>query len=584
MLRRHHAGWALALVLALALPATAHETDQYTVPAAREFADIGDSLTRLAYKAIEGGVAKTNDRIRSAIKSKRSPAQYQTPEEIASAVRSEFPIALVLIESLDKTVNAPTTVAKYPGRIVGYKPAIGVRKYVEFQLNPLRAWQCATIKAYGILIGTDKIGHFTDMGMHYYNAYRKGIRDGLSENLAWAKAKQLGTNDPIFSERGLLGFATAGAYSNADLVANYSGMLFYKNLTEPVMLKGETQTPMLEREGDYWKIAPRVRIDSDFFSLFVSEHYDESLNPSVYRRALRKGIEKAIREHISEILDRHVDRFGNRLSQSYFAAKQVELSTYFGFDYGHLGARQDLLGIADICFDPLPADAPVTARDNVGRTPLHIAAESGNVQAMTNLLSAGAEVNVQVRSDEKRSPEWGNTPLHLAARDGRVEAVKLLLERGALVNARSDLGATALHRAIAYPQIVQMLLEKGADPNIADVCGRTPLHWAAFDPASTSVPVLLEHRADPNVHDHDGETPLHRAAHAGNLAAIGQLIAKGAQANATDKFGTTPLHIAALHQYTQIVSSLIRAGASSEAQDDFGIPSIAAGAIPAAAH
>src|SRR5438094_401715 len=106
----------------------------------------------------------------------------------------------------------------------------------------------------------------------------------------------LGTEDPVYSERGLLGLVTAGAYSNADLMGNYMGFCFYRNLTEPVMLKGETRPPLLVKEGHYWRLADHVRPDSDFFSWFISDHLNEALNPSLYRDDMKSRIRKAIVE------------------------------------------------------------------------------------------------------------------------------------------------------------------------------------------------------------------------------------------------------------------------------------------------
>ena len=48
------------------------------------------------------------------------------------------------------------------------------------------AWNCATIRAYGVYLGTDKLGHFTDMGKHYYREYRKSLDEGKSEDEAVA--------------------------------------------------------------------------------------------------------------------------------------------------------------------------------------------------------------------------------------------------------------------------------------------------------------------------------------------------------------------------------------------------------------
>lgn len=561
----------LSVALCLASPAAAHETDQFTLPAGREFADIGQELTKTAYTAIEQGVNRINSRIKGEIDAKRTGEEFHTPDAIAAAVNGQFPPALFLIDDYDKRVLLPASKRNYPGQIVGYKPSSSVRKYVDFPLNPFNAWECATIKAYDVTFGTDKIGHFTDMGMHYFRAYRKALRDGASEEAARAAAIRLGTDSFITAESGLLGWRTAGAYSNADLVANFSGMLFYRNLSEPVMLKGHVRPPMLVRDGPYWKIAPHVRPDSNFFSLFWSEHLDEALNPSNYLPSMRDGIRRAIEEHATDVIQRYADANGNRPAQQFFREKLAELSTYWGMEYGHNGSLTELLDIAMICYGrPLPQDAPHTARDRVGRTPLHLAAERGDVATIERLLDDGANPNVQIRSNEKISSEWGNTPLHSAARDGRIEVIRLLLDRGAGINARNDRGATPLHRSIAHPQVTQFLIDHGANVDATDRQGRTALHWAANDPQSKSMPVLLARQADVNAADVDGQTPLHRAARANNAPAMNALLAGGADANVADRFGATPLHFAARADNPGPADLLIRAGARLDVADAFG--------------
>src|SRR5207249_7368148 len=109
------------------------------------------------------------------------------------------------------------------------------------------------------------------------------------------------------------------------LMSNFMGFMFYRNLTQSVMLKGQVRSPMLVRDGDLWKFSPRVTRDSDFFSLFVCEHYNEALNPSVYLNHMRSGIRRAIEEDGAVTLERYTDRFGNRHSQDWFRQKQKEL-------------------------------------------------------------------------------------------------------------------------------------------------------------------------------------------------------------------------------------------------------------------
>ncbi|XP_063608805.1 transient receptor potential channel pyrexia-like [Penaeus indicus] len=86
-------------------------------------------------------------------------------------------------------------------------------------------------------------------------------------------------------------------------------------------------------------------------------------------------------------------------------------------------------------------------------TPLHVAAEVGNVTAAQLLLKAGA-------SHYARDKD-GCTPLHLATTSGMVEA---LLAGGADVTVKDNALQTPLERVIQfYPTVAEMLLDAGVE-------------------------------------------------------------------------------------------------------------------------
>ena len=112
------------MVCALAARVNAHETDQFTVPVGKRFADLGDLLTEKAYETIEAAVEKTNANIRRAKEARRSAAYIrhkQSPAKVTGAVFGEFLPAYFLIEGLENMVHSRAIMRKYPGRIVGYR-------------------------------------------------------------------------------------------------------------------------------------------------------------------------------------------------------------------------------------------------------------------------------------------------------------------------------------------------------------------------------------------------------------------------------------------------------------------------------
>lgn len=553
----------------------AHETDQFILPAHREFADLSDVFTRWAFDLLQRAVEKTNAEIHQAIDAKDEGRleRLYSQEHIVSAVNGQFPWALDVIENLEKTLHGDETKARFPGMVVAHK-AIGGNVYSGAGLffDPrqlIRLFYSSDFKVYGIHIGTDKVGHFTDMGLNYYKAYVDSRRSGRSEEQARMNAIHLGTGDLVFSEKGLLGFVTAGSYSNGDLAANYCGFLFYRNLTEPMRIKGQMRPPMIVRDGPYWKLADHVQRDSDFFSYFFDEHLDESLNCSVYDGTIRPGIRRNVENNMGRILQRHADVHGNRRGKEYFENLLDGLSTYYGDYYGHMGDLEHCVAICNTCFIPINEDQDVAARDHLGQTSLHRAAMAGDVAAIKRLLARSADVNARVKSNEYYSSEWGNTPLMYAVRDGRDEAVTALIEAGADVNAANDRGVTVLHRAIARPKLAQLLIEKGAKVDAADVLKQTPLHYCARDKAAQITALLLDKGANPDSTDHQSRTPLHLAAAAGNADATKALLSHNARIAVTDQFQITPLHLAAAQKNPAVVQFLLDHKASTSARDDF---------------
>ncbi|KAF0037410.1 hypothetical protein F2P81_010284 [Scophthalmus maximus] len=80
--------------------------------------------------------------------------------------------------------------------------------------------------------------------------------------------------------------------------------------------------------------------------------------------------------------------------------------------------------------------------DEDGYTPLHRAAYSGHIDAVSALLAAGSKVNPRTID--------GWTPLHSACRWSRVTVVSFLLQHGAELNAQTNGGLTPLHLAASH--------------------------------------------------------------------------------------------------------------------------------------
>jgi len=144
------------------------------------------------------------------------------------------------------------------------------RRESIYQGHPLWATRVAamfgvgpTIKINGQLVGSDKLGHFLSQGRKFYRRWLKYQDE--------AKAAE----HSAYTERALFGQMTTGVYSNADLVANYEGFLFYRSLFEDNIIPGKPA--ILSWTGDGWIIQREFT-----WADHVNEYWDEALNINHY--------------------------------------------------------------------------------------------------------------------------------------------------------------------------------------------------------------------------------------------------------------------------------------------------------------
>jgi ankyrin repeat protein len=561
-----------------------HETDPYTAPLGRQQADLGLHLTQWTYDRLVSSVEEANRRLAAAEASGAGSAarQWRSDEGIAQIVAGRFPYAYHVIEGMETYIRSQAFRDRYPGQIAGHKELVDhCYRHAHPIWDPrqvFKFWFATTIKVFDVYVGTDKLGHFTDMGYHYYREYRAARSRGLGAEEAMRVAKDVGLTHPVFSENGVCGLISSGTYSHGDLMSNYAGLQFYRNLTEPMRLKGQMRPAMLVLDGSpgRWRLADHVKRNSDFLSWFFSDHWDEALNPNFYDPVMRPGVERGMRERADEILARYVDERGCRRSPAWFERKAQELATYWGEDYGYArGERAEkVITISKALFTKVDErkkrSGPGNAAYNpAGYTALQMAAMAGDVAETERLLRSGAKVNERSRGAAVMLPDGGVTALHLAVREGQMAVARLLLERGADVNAASETGVRPLFFAGGSEAMTQMLIAAGAQVNAKDRGGRTALHWMAMRD-EPGVRTVLRAGGEAGSRDARGRTALHVAAEAGAMAAAAALIEHGAAAGGADRMGVTAMHLAAGAGKTQMVRLLLERGANAAAVDITG--------------
>jgi len=349
--------WLASLLMAAA--AAGHETDQFLMPEDGAFADLGPVLNKIIVEAMADGAKQVNRIIRYEQRrdepDQRKIASLQSPAVIARAVRRQLPTAMQMIEGLEYQLPKKSFRELYPGKHTIYKKHFedGMHTGLHGPLDPRvlgRIWRAGTIRVYDTYLGTDKIGHFIDMGYIYYQKYTKALAAGDDKEEAIEEAVEFGTSDPLAGETAVLGKYTSGAYSNADLASNYLGFLMYRNLTETIELAGKPCPPTMRiSDAGLWEIAPHVHeAGHQFFARYIDDHFNEALNPSLFDKPMRPRARKTIAKRRERLVNTwYADDRGEPRPPSWFTKKVHELATYYGRDYGHCGRFDDLVHLGN---------------------------------------------------------------------------------------------------------------------------------------------------------------------------------------------------------------------------------------------
>ncbi|CAB0042756.1 unnamed protein product [Trichogramma brassicae] len=172
------------------------------------------------------------------------------------------------------------------------------------------------------------------------------------------------------------------------------------------------------------------------------------------------------------------------------------------------------------------ADPNVT--DEKESTPLHIICQreesfDGQSLALAELFFKINDEKHQLVEMSARN-EAGDTPLHLALVSGNKKMVELLLRRGAHSNLANAEGSTPLH---------VICNNYGDDDDDDD--GMMDLFFRINDDIRQTVRI--------DSRDKKGSRPLHLALARGNKKATESLLRRGARPNSSNEDGETPLHV-----------------------------------------
>ena len=194
----------------------------------------------------------------------------------------------------------------------------------------------------------------------------------------------------------------------------------------------------------------------------------------------------------------------------------------------------------------------VSLEDNVGRTPLSIAARNGDTASVKVLLSTGC-----IDIDAGCGTLCG-TALHAAAGYGHVSLVEDFLARGAGIGSLTAKLHTPLHMAAEWGHlpVVQLLLKAGSDVKARTDSGTTALYRSIRSGSIDTLSLLIKQDGDVNVTTWDYWTPLHEAAECDQFGMVEQLIAAGGDLSVRTINGQTALDLAELLEREDIAKLL----------------------------
>ncbi len=175
---------------------------------------------------------------------------------------------------LEKWIKSSSQIQKFPDEKTDkdalFRKSIfwksGTPAFEKGQMISLDVMLDESININGIIIGIDKLTHFTGSGYLYYQRYLLSRNKGDSSSQAMEKAIDLG----IASEKYILGRYASGVFSYADLEANFQGLLLAINLCQ----NGERR---LKKKGGHWVLDKPFDIRN-----YVNSNWNEAYNPSYY--------------------------------------------------------------------------------------------------------------------------------------------------------------------------------------------------------------------------------------------------------------------------------------------------------------
>lgn len=370
---------ALVLLATGRRQAAALETDQFVVPP-QPLADIGPELAAEVMARIDAAAERVNARAAAHARKAKAARGFWRRHHLRQLEKQQT--EGILAREVYRALAGPglpecrierwMRAHRFQGQPARFEMSCAGGAYGPSPLrrSPFLVSLSPTVHVFGAYFGADKVGHLFQQGYQYFDRFTRAEARGGAQHresdhphshgddpAALARAVRRG----VAQERGFYGLRLVGVYSNADLAANYAGLKLYLNLTRPVRVGVVTRPPLFVRRDGQWARNPdaeplrgpdgggldRTSRAVAFLRPFVSDHFNEALNPSRYTRPTRDTIRARWRQRAGAWAAFYGSTRGAEL------ARLARLATWHGEQYGHSGF-DGLVTAADTCF---PAEA-----------------------------------------------------------------------------------------------------------------------------------------------------------------------------------------------------------------------------------
>jgi len=182
---------------------------------------------------------------------------------------------------------------------------------------------------------------------------------------------------------------------------------------------------------------------------------------------------------------------------------------------------------------------------------------NGNIELNNNdeLSLKKLDSNIDETFEEKSldinvRDKLGRTPLMIFSEKGDIDNVKMIIDKEATIDLKCKNGRTALHYAAMSDnlELFKYLVEKGLKANSKDSINAEPIYYSIISKSNSILEYLISSgiRVQGRV---KGKTYLMIAASKNNLRAVKTLITSGADINLVDEKGKTARDMAKKRKY-----------------------------------